>query len=186
AKHKYNRDKRTGRLMFDYSDQDTVETFGVEYSDAVITGKMSKAQKERESRKKGWKIGKVNRPMRVFHQLYGVNPLEFDEVIMRVGDWATDPWTAKDVNVDGMLIELDDDYHILKDDRMLGKRVELAFTKSGSSDETVVQLTPHRSRMASSMSLSPMGFPEEEGRWRQTGSPVVQKRTESGHTVEMQ
>nr|QZA75325.1 polyprotein [Cassava brown streak virus] len=186
AKHKYNRDKRTGRLMYDYSDQDTVETFGVEYSDAVITGKMSKAQKERESRKKGWKIGKVNRPMRVFHQLYGVNPLEFDEVVMRVGDWATDPWTAKDVNVDGMLIELDDDYHILKNDRMFGKEVELAFTKNGSGDETVVKLTPHRSRMASSMSLSPMGFPEEEGRWRQTGNPVVRKRFEDDQTVEMQ
>nr|QZA75339.1 polyprotein [Cassava brown streak virus] len=186
AKHKYNRDKRTGRLMYDLDDQGTVETFGVEYSDAVITGKMSKAQKERESRKKGWKVGKVNRPMRVFRQLYGVNPLEFDEVVMRVGELTSEPWSAKDVDIDNMLVELDDDFHILRGDRMLGKKVELAFTKDGSNEETVVKLTPHRSKMASSMSLNPMGFPEEEGRWRQTGSPVVQKRSEENQSVEKQ
>nr|QZA75463.1 polyprotein [Ugandan cassava brown streak virus] len=175
AKHKYNRDKRTGRLMFDMDDQETYENFGPEYTDDVISAKMTKAQKERDSKKKGWKAGKINRPMRVFHQLYGVNPLEFDEVVMRVGKLETEPWDVKELNVDAMMIELDDDYHILRDDRMFGKKVSLAFRKEGADEETIVNLTPHRSKMASSMSLAPMGFPEEEGRWRQTGAPVIQK-----------
>nr|YP_004063980.1 NIa-Vpg [Ugandan cassava brown streak virus] len=185
AKHKYNRDKRTGRLMFDMDDQETYENFGPEYTDDVISAKMTKAQKERDSRKKGWKAGKINRPMRVFHQLYGVNPLEFDEVVMRVGKLETEPWDVKELNVDAMMIELDDDYHILRDDRMFGKKVSLAFRKEGADEETIVNLTPHRSKMTSSMSLAPMGFPEEEGRWRQTGAPLI-KKTEKEDEVEVQ
>nr|UXG06293.1 polyprotein [Ugandan cassava brown streak virus] len=186
AKHKYNRDKRTGRLMFEMDDRETYETFGPEYTDDVIMDKMTKAQKERESRKKGWKAGRVNRPMRVFNQLYGVNPLEFDEVVMRVGKWETEPWDVREMNIDGMMIELNDDFGILREDRMLGKKVTLAFKKDGSDEETIVNLTPHRSKMTSSMSLAPMGFPEEEGRWRQTGAPFVKKVDKMDDEVDVQ
>nr|UYL22157.1 polyprotein [synthetic construct] len=181
----YKRDKRTARYVFDGPDQDMVEAFGVEYSHDVMSGKMSKAQKTKKAKDAGWKIGKVDRPKKIFSQLYGVNPLEFDEVYMTVGDCKGQEWKTTDLDIDEMFEEIYDDFSLANRFKTVPKDVHLVFKKSGSDEESVVTLQPHRSRMASSMSLNPMGFPEEEGRWRQSGEVRRRKRIEEDVEVQV-
>nr|QGW63304.1 polyprotein [Cucumber vein yellowing virus] len=180
----YRRDKRVGRFVFDGPDEDIIENFGVEYSHDVVTKKMSKAQKLKQAKEKGWKIGKVDRPKKIFRQLYGVNPLEFDEVYLTVGDFKGEVWETKDMDIDEMYSDLYSDFD-LGNRKGYSKDVYLVFSKKDSDIEAVVDLQPHRSKMASSMSLNPMGFPEEEGRWRQSGDVRMRKRIEEEVEVQV-
>nr|YP_001788998.1 VPg [Squash vein yellowing virus] len=187
---RFKRDKRTARFVFDGEDQDMVETFGIEYSDDVIQKKMTKRQKQRAASNSGWKIGKVDRVKRVFHQLYGVNPLEFDKVYMTVGDLMGNEWSTNEKwTVEDLIVDMDDEFGVGRRGDLETEVVQIHFKRDDSNEEKVVTLTPHRSKMASCMSLNPMGFPEEEGRWRQTGKPVDcvrVKKDESPGKIELQ
>nr|AOY33888.1 polyprotein [Squash vein yellowing virus] len=182
-------DTRPARSVSDADDQDMLETLGIEYSDDVIHKTMTTRHTQRAASHSGWTIGTVHRVTRVFHQSYGVNPLESDTVYMTVRDLmrtecsTNDKWTVED-----LIVDMHDDSGVGRRGDLDTELVHIHSKRDDSNEDKVVTLTPHRSTMASCMSLNPMGLPEDERRWRQTGKPVDRvrvKKDESPATLEL-
>ncbi|CAA97466.1 polyprotein [Sweet potato mild mottle virus] len=171
-KIRLNRDKRNACFVFSGTDDAMVEEYGVEYSQDVIHGRMSKAQKARQMKLKGKKPGSDTR-VKPFKVLYGIDPNDYDTVALSAGGLTTEAVPVGEASLIDLMLELDDETGIFR--KQVVNELKLKYTNNANGEQAMVRLTPHDSRRATIGSFMPSGFPDHHGEWRQTGAAEIIK-----------